>query len=80
MRNKVAANFCSFKPKKAFVYMIFKQIPDDSLIQQLEDAGLDVAKKSKWNELYVKFTQEPTPEQKELLKKTIEHSRKSYGL
>jgi len=80
MRNKVAANFCSFKPKKAFVYMIFKQIPDDSLIQQLEDAGLDVAKKSKWNELYVKFTQEPTPEQKELLKKAIEHSRKSYGL
>lgn len=80
MRNKVAANFCSFKPKKGFVYMIFKQIPDDSLIQQLEDAGLDVAKKSKWNELYVKFTQVPTPDQKELLKAAIENSRKAYGI
>lgn len=80
MRNKVAANFCSFKPKKAFVYMIFKQIPDDSLIQQLEDAGLDVTKKSKWNELYVKFTQAPSAEQKELLKKAIENSRKAYGI
>ena len=80
MRNKVAANFCSFKSKKAFAYMIFKQIPDDSLIQQLEDSGLDVVKKAQWNELYVKFTQAPTDEQKELLRRAIEHSRKAYGI
>lgn len=80
MRNKVAANFCYFKPKKGFVYMVFKQIPDDSLIQQLEDAGLDVTKKTKCNELCVKFTQVPAPNQKALLKAAIEHSRKAYGL
>ena len=80
MRNNVAANFCSFKSKKAFVYMIFKQIPDDSLVQQLEDSGLDVDKKTKWNELYVKFTQSPTEDQKELLRRAIDHSRKAYGI
>ena len=80
MRNKVAANFCWFKPRKAFVSMIFKQIPEDSFIQQLEDVGLDVSKRTKWNEYYIKFTQELTPEQKELLKKAIEHSRKLYGV
>ena len=80
MRNKVAANFCWFKSKKAFAYMIFKQIPDDSLIKQLEDSGLDVVKKAQWNELYVKFTQAPTSEQKDFLKMAIEHSRKAYGV
>lgn len=80
IRNKIAANFCSFKPKKAFVYMIFKPMPDDSLIQQMEDAELDAAKKAKWNELYIKFTQTPTAEQKDLLRKAIEHSRKAYGI
>ena len=80
MRNNVAANFCSFKSKKAFVYMIFKQIPDDSLVQQLEDSGLDVDKKTKWNELYVKLTQSPTEDQKALLRRAIDHSRKAYGI
>ena len=80
MRNKVAANFCWFKPRKAFVSMIFKQIPEDSFIQQLEETGLDVTKKTKWNEYYIKFTQVPTPEQKELLKTAITLSRSSYGI
>lgn len=80
MRNKVAANFCWFKPRKAFVSMIFKQIPEDSFIQQLEETGLDVTKKTKWNEYYIKFTQAPTPEQKELLKTAITLSRSSYGI
>ena len=80
IRNRVAANFCSFKPKKAFVYMIFKSMPDDALIQQMEDSGLDVTKKVKWNELYIKFAQTPTEEQKDLLRKAIEHSRKAYGV
>ena len=80
IRNRIAANFCSFKPKKAFVHMIFKSMPDDSLIQQMEDSGLDVTKKAKWNELYIKFTQHPTEEQKTLLQKAIEHSRKAYGI
>ena len=80
MRNKVAANFCWFKPRKAFVSMIFKQIPEDAFIQQLEETGLDVTKKTKWNEYYIKFTQAPTPEQKELLKTAITLSRSSYGI
>ena len=60
--------------------MIFKQIPEDSFIQQLEETGLDVTKKTKWNEYYIKFTQAPTPEQKELLKTAITLSRSSYGI
>ena len=80
IRNKIAANFCWFKPRKGFVSMNFKQIPEETFIQQLEDVGLDVSKRTKWNEYYIKFTQEPTPEQKELLKKAIEHSRKLYGV
>ena len=79
MRNKVAANFCWFKPRKAFVSMIFKPLPEESFIQQLEDIGFDVTKKTKWNQYYIKVTQVPTQEQKDLLKKAIDYSRNSYG-
>lgn len=80
IRNKIAANFCWFKPRKAFVSMYFKPIPDESFIHQLEDSGLDLTKKTTLNKFIVKFNQEPTAEQKELLKKAIAHSRSSYGL
>ena len=46
----------------------------------LADSEVDVTKKVKWNELYIKFAQTPTEEQKDLLRKAIEHSRKAYGV
>lgn len=79
-RNNASANYCWFKPRKKYVNMIFKLIPADEDIMALDNAGLEVVKKTKWNEFWVKFTAEPTSEQKELIKKIIEQSRKAYGI
>ena len=79
-RNNIAENYCSFKPKKKYAYMIFKPIPSDEDIQSLDNAGLEVFIKTKWNEFWVKFTTTPSAEQKELIKKVIEKSGKAYGV
>ena len=79
-RNNVSANFCWFKPKKKYVYMCFKPIPPDDDIQSLENTGLEVSKKSKWDEMWIKFTDEPSSDQQSIVHKLIEQSRHAYGL
>lgn len=79
-RNNLSANYCSFKPTKRFVNMVFKSIPSDEDIQMLDNAGFDYSKKMRWNELWIKFSEEPLPEQYPLIKKLIEQSRNSYRL
>ena len=79
-RNNNAENYCWFKPKKNYVCWIFKQIPSDEDISALGNAGLDVTPKEKWNELWIKITADPNSEQKVLIKKIIEQSRKAYGI
>lgn len=79
-RNNAAANYCWFNPKKKYVYMDFKPIPTDDDIQLLENTGIEVSRKTNWNELWLKFSSEPTKDQCELIRKMIEQSRKAYGL
>jgi len=60
--------------------MCFKSIPTDDDIQSLENTGLEVSKKSKWDEMRIKFTDEPSPDQQNIVHKLIEQSRHEYGL
>ena len=80
LRGKIATNFCAFKPKKSFVYVILKPMPEESQIQQMEDSEFEVIKKPKWNELYVKFTEALSAEKKDILKQAIDNARKAYGV
>ena len=42
LRNNVAANYCYFKPKKAFVHMFFRiGKPDDEQMKRLEDVDIE---------------------------------------
>ena len=51
----VAKNFIIFKPKKNFMYLVFKGNPDSPLIQECENKGFDVAYQQTWKEINIKI-------------------------
>ncbi len=55
-KDGVAKNFISFKPKKAFLYFIFKTNENPELSSKIEDAGLDVTYDNRWRQYRVKFS------------------------
>ncbi len=55
-KDGVAKNFISFKPKKSFLYFIFKTNENQELSSKLENEGLDVTYDSRWRQYRVKFT------------------------
>lgn len=54
-KDGVAKNFISFKPKKSFLYLIFKANEDKQLSEKLEDAGLDITYESRWKQYRIKL-------------------------
>ena len=79
-RHNSSANYCYFHPKKNFVLMHCKSIPEDSLIEELEGVGLDVEKLSKWNLTRVRMTKAPNGEQIQVLKKLVKFAMDAYGI
>ena len=80
MRKNTASNYCYFKPKKAFVWMKFRQLQQDDILQKLEDTGLEITKVSRTNETAIKFNKAPTDAQKELLLVLIKEAQNAYGI
>ena len=79
LRNNVAANYCYFKPKKAYVYMLAKTAkPDEDYMKMLEDSGIE-AGYTKWNVLRMKFSQAPTDDQVAVIRDVVEQAKKAYG-
>ncbi|MBR2187548.1 MAG: hypothetical protein IJ857_09435, partial [Lachnospiraceae bacterium] len=54
-KDGVAKNFISFKPKKSFLYLIFKANEDKQLSDKLEEAGLDITYESRWKQYRIKL-------------------------
>ena len=80
LRNNTASNYCYFKPKKSYVYMIFKASEvDDEFAKRLDAAGLDAEYVLKWNMLRIKIRTKPTDDQVALLGEAVERARKLYG-
>lgn len=79
LRNNVAANYCYFKPKKAYVYMLAKIArPDEDYMKMLEGAGIE-ADYTKWNVLRMKFSQAPTEDQVSIIKDVVALAKKTYA-
>lgn len=80
LRNNTASNYCYFKPKKSYVYMICKaNEADDEFSKRLDAAGLDAEYVLKWNVLRIKIRTKPTNEQVVLLGEAVDRARKLYG-
>lgn len=80
IRHNSAANYCYFLPKKNFTKMLSKSIPEDALVQEAEEVGLDIEKRPKWNETVIRISKAPTKEQVEVIKKIVKFSMDAYGI
>lgn len=75
MRYNVAKNYCFLCPKKSFVTMVCKVDEDDAMVEQLEEAGVDAAYKSRYRELHLRFSEFPSEEQCALILKVVENAK-----
>lgn len=48
-------NFIEFKPKKSFLYLIFKGTEDSEKINKIEETGLEVSYESRWREYKIRL-------------------------
>ena len=80
IRHNSAANYCYIRPKKNFTKMLSKSIPEDALVQEAEEVGLDIEKRPKWNETVIRISKAPTKEQVEVIKKIVKFSMDAYGI
>jgi len=55
-KDGIAKNFIAFKPKKTFLYFIFKTNENAELSAKLEETGLDVSYESRWKQYRVKLS------------------------
>lgn len=79
-RNNTAYNYCYFKPRKSYVYMICKANEvDEEFSKKLDAVGLEAEYVLKWNELRIKIRTKPTDDQRALLSEAVERARKLYG-
>ncbi len=54
-KDGVAKNFISFRPKKNFLYLMFKANEDKHLSDKLEEVGLDITYESRWKQYRLKL-------------------------
>ena len=75
IKDGIAKNFIIFKPRKNFLYLMFKGNDDVEIIKELENAGLEVTYKARWKEYWVSLKGfEDYKKNKELLDRFIKLS------
>lgn len=80
-KDGIAKNFIEFKPKKNWLYFIFKGDEDVNKIEEIEKAGLEVSYIPRWKEYDVRINNfEEFKKHKELLEKMVESSMEYFNL
>lgn len=54
-QNGIARNFIYFKPKKSYLYFIFKTNENPDLSARIEESGLDITYESRWKRYRIKI-------------------------
>lgn len=55
-KDGLAKNFLMFRPKKNWLYIVYKGNEDVEVMKEAEDKGLDLSFKSAWKEYYLKIS------------------------
>lgn len=80
-KDGVAKNFISFKPKKSFLYLIFKTNENPELSSRLEEVGLDITYESRWKQYRIKLSGfEDYKKFEELIKECVEASMEYFNI
>lgn len=54
-KDGISKNFLMFRPKKNYIYLVFKGHDDSDLIQTAEENGIEITYKSRWKEYYLRI-------------------------
>ena len=80
-KDGIANNFILFKPKKNYLYFVFKTSEDKEKFQLLDNEGLEYSYTPRWKELAVKISDfDEYKKHKELLDKLAKTSMDDYKL
>lgn len=75
VKDGISKNFLIFKPKKNYLYLVFKSNENIELIQKCEEAGLDVSYKPRYKECFLRLNDfEEYKKHKELIDSFIKES------
>lgn len=80
-KDGIANNFVLFKPKKNYLYFVFKTSEDKEKLQMLDNVGLEYSYTPRWKELAVKISDyDEYKKHKELLDNLAKASMEDYKL
>lgn len=80
-KDGISRNFLMFRPKKSFLYLVIKSEENNTMIQELENEGLDITYNPRWKELKIKFNNfETYNKNKTIIDKVILCSKEFFNL
>lgn len=80
-KDGISRNFLMFRPKKSFLYIVIKSEENNTIIQELENEGLDTTYNPRCNELKIKFNNfETYNKHKTIIDKFILVSKEFFNL
>lgn len=81
VKDGIAKNFVSFKPKKSFLYLVIKGAEDPEKFKMLENSGLDVSYKARWRVYDIKLSgYEEYKKHKELIDNLIKDAMSYFSV
>lgn len=81
VKDGIAKNFVSFKPKKSFLYLVIKGAEDPEKFKTLENSGLDVSYKARWRVYDIKLSgYEEYKKHKELIDNLIKDAMSYFSV
>ena len=80
-KDGLVKNFILFKPKKNYLYFIFKGNENDELVEKFESVGLEITYASRWKEYNVRINKfEDFIKNKELIIEAVKQSMDYYNI
>lgn len=81
MKDGISKNFLMFRPKKSYMYIVYKGNENSEMIQKCEDVGLELSYTPKWKEYSLKISNfEEYKKHKELIDGLIKISTEYFNI
>lgn len=80
-KDGIAKNFIHFKPKKSFMYLIFKTNENIELSAKIENSGLDFSYESRWKQYKIKLNDfNDYKNHEELIKECVKNAMEYFNI
>lgn len=81
MKDGISKNFLMFRPKKSYLYIVYKGNEDSEMIQKCDDVGLELSYTPRWKEYSLRISDfEEYKKHKELIDGLIKTSMEYFNI